>query len=93
MINGVTERKLNLQMTRFELDSVTSTMQSHIFSLKLLLNYKEKTWPFFDFSTWRSSTILDFTPVRTIHKGHLVVFVSLQNLVGIGAVVSIITMF
>ena len=31
--------------------------------------------------------------VRTIHEGHLVVFIAMQNLVGIDAVVLIICMF
>jgi len=47
------------------------------------------------FPRWRPSAILDLlcVCVRTTHKGRLVVFIAVQNLVGINAVVLIICMF
>ena len=48
----------------------------------------------FRFSRWRPSAILDlFACVRTTHERHLVVFIAVQNLVGISAVVLIICTF
>jgi len=45
------------------------------------------------FPRWRPSAILDLLCDRTTHEGHLVVFINVQNLVGIDAVVLIICMF
>jgi len=44
------------------------------------------------FSIWQPSAILDLVRVCTTHKEYLVVFILLQNLVEIGAAVSIICM-
>ena len=49
-------------------------------------------WPFYEYSRWRLSDILDMR-VWTIHKGYLVVFITLQTSVTIRAVVSIICKF
>jgi len=51
-------------------------------------------WPIFDFSRWRPSAFFDlFTRVGTTHKEYLVVFVIVQNMVVIGAVISIVCKF
>ena len=49
-------------------------------------------WRFVIFLRWRPSAILDLC-VGTIHEGHLMVFVTVHNLVGIDAVVLIICTF
>jgi len=45
-------------------------------------------WRFFDFSKMAavSPTWIYYARVRTTHEGHLVVFIAVQNLVGMGAV-------
>jgi len=51
-------------------------------------------WRFFDFSKMAAVRHLGFAVcIRTTHKGHLVVFIDVENLVGIDAVVLIICMF
>jgi len=52
-------------------------------------------WPFIDFfkDGGRPRFLVCYTPVWTTYKEYLVVFVTVQNLVGIRAVVSIICMF
>jgi len=51
----------------------------------------DEIWPFFDFSRWRLRAYwVCFTRVFTSHEEHLVVFVTVQNVVGIGSIVSII---
>jgi len=49
-------------------------------------------WQFFDFSKMAPPWICD-ARVWTTHEGHLVVFIAVQNLVGIDTVVSIIGKF
>jgi len=48
-------------------------------------------WRFFDF--FQDGGRPDLLCVSSDHEGHLVVFVAVQNLVGIGAVVLIMCMF
>jgi len=51
-------------------------------------------WPFFDFEDGgRPPSWICFTRVWTTHEEYLVIFVTLQNLVEIGAVVSMICKF
>ena len=55
-------------------------------------------WRFFDFSKMAAVRHLEFVMrrdarVQTTYEGHLVVFMAVQNLVGITAVVLIICMF
>jgi len=57
-------------------------------------NAAEITAIFFYFSKMAAVRHLGFVMcVRTTHEGHLVVFIAVQNLVGIDAVVLIICMF
>jgi len=50
-------------------------------------------WPIFDFKSWRPSAILDLFHVYLDHPWKASVFVTVQNVVGIKAVVSIICQF
>jgi len=51
-------------------------------------------WPIFDFSRWRPPpSWIGFTRVRTTHEEYLVVFVTVHNLVVIGAVISTVCKF
>jgi len=54
-----------------------------------------RVWRFFYFPRWRPSAVLDSLCVCSdhTHKGHLTVFIAVQNLVGIDAVILIICMF
>jgi len=53
-----------------------------------------ETWRFFDFSKMAAVRHLGFVMcVRNTHEGHLSVFITVQNLVGIDVVVLIICMF
>jgi len=51
-------------------------------------------WPIFDFQDGgRPPSWIGFTRVGTTHKEYLVVFVTVQNLVVIGAVITIVCKF
>ena len=51
-------------------------------------------WPIIDFQDgWRPPSWISFTHVGTTHEEYLVVFVTVQNLVVIGAVTSIVCKF
>jgi len=53
-----------------------------------------KIWRLFDFSKMAAVSHLGFVMrVETTHEGHLVVFITVQNLVGIDAAVLIICTF
>ena len=50
-------------------------------------------WWFLIFHRWRPSSISNLWWVRWVHTGHLLVFITVQNLVGIDAVVLILCTF
>ena len=68
----------------------------HRASFALIYQTVVEMWAFFDFSRWRTSAVLDLLYACLNHprrEAYLVVFVTVQNLDGIVAVVAIICKF
>ena len=88
----------NFKILIFQRSTASSSRGSNCVAVPNLVEIGQNAaeiWRFFDFSRWRPSAILDliYMCVRTTHEGHLVVFIAVQNLAGIDAVVLIMCMF
>jgi len=75
----------------FTVDRLKMAKIHHLANFMKLGETNSELWRFNDFSRWRPSAILDvLCTFGRAHDKYLVVFSNVQNLTGIGAVVSII---